>query len=304
MSGVPQTLLQIALGAVLLVSAGLKLRAPARSIAALEPFGFAGGGISRLAFGCLVAAEAGLAVGVVAGSESAAMAAAALMAIFAFAMVGAILRGRAGAECACFGATSRIGWPAVGRNALLAAAFAAVPFVPDDGMSADAWLAVGLAVALVACAGLAVAVLGLAREVGMLRLRLGPESALEIDSEGPPLGSRTALGDRFEVGTRTELLLAVFLSDGCHVCRTVEPMVEGLAREPILSVAILDEVRDSGAWAELAVPGSPYAVAFDLDGTVLAKGSFNTLGQLESVLATAERRRGAPPSTLAEAIGV
>jgi hypothetical protein len=38
------------------------------------------------------------------------------------------------------------------------------------------------------------------------------------------------------------------------------------------------------------VPGSPYAVALGLDGTVLAKGTFNSLGQLESVLATAERR--------------
>src|SRR5438094_664258 len=39
------------------------------------------------------------------------------------------------------------------------------------------------------------------------------------------------------------------------------------------------------------VPGSPYAVALDpLTGTVLAKGTFNGLAQLESVLATAERR--------------
>jgi hypothetical protein len=41
------------------------------------------------------------------------------------------------------------------------------------------------------------------------------------------------------------------------------------------------------------VPGSPYAVALDLDGTVLAKGTFNNLAQLESVVATAERRRAA-----------
>jgi hypothetical protein len=31
-------------------------------------------------------------------------------------------------------------------------------------------------------------------------------------------------------------------------------------------------------------------VALGADGTVLAKGTFNTPGQLESVLATAERR--------------
>jgi len=41
------------------------------------------------------------------------------------------------------------------------------------------------------------------------------------------------------------------------------------------------------------VPGSPYAVAFDLDGLVLAKGTFNNLAQLESILATGEERRAA-----------
>ena len=53
-----------------------------------------------------------------------------------------------------------------------------------------------------------------------------------------------------------------------------------------------DEVRDADAWAAADVPGSPFAVALDADGTVLAKGTFNTGSQLESVLAAAERRRG------------
>ena len=43
----------------------------------------------------------------------------------------------------------------------------------------------------------------------------------------------------------------------------------------------------------MRIPGSPYAVAMALDGTVLAKGTFNDLAQLESVLATAERRAAA-----------
>ena len=41
------------------------------------------------------------------------------------------------------------------------------------------------------------------------------------------------------------------------------------------------------------MPGSPFVVAIDTDGTVLAKGTFNTGAQLETVLAAAERRRGA-----------
>ena len=40
--------------------------------------------------------------------------------------------------------------------------------------------------------------------------------------------------------------------------------------------ATFDEVRDADAWAAADVPGSPFAVALDADGTVLAKGTFNT----------------------------
>jgi hypothetical protein len=61
----------------------------------------------------------------------------------------------------------------------------------------------------------------------------------------------------------------------------------------MLAVRTLEESADPVAWEELRVPGSPYAVALDLDGTVLAKGTFNNLAQLESVVATAERRRAA-----------
>jgi hypothetical protein len=56
-------------------------------------------------------------------------------------------------------------------------------------------------------------------------------------------------------------------------------------------VATFDEHTDGDIWRALDVPGSPYALALDRDGTVLAKGTFNNLAQLESVLATAERRR-------------
>jgi hypothetical protein len=38
------------------------------------------------------------------------------------------------------------------------------------------------------------------------------------------------------------------------------------------------------------VPGSPYAVVLGPDGTVLAKGTFNSFAQLESVLGAAEQR--------------
>jgi hypothetical protein len=89
------------------------------------------------------------------------------------------------------------------------------------------------------------------------------------------------------------LALAVFSSEGCQMCRALAPAVAALGRDPRVVLREFDEVRDADAWAAADVPGSPFAVALDADGTVLAKGTFNTGAQLESVLGAAERRRGA-----------
>jgi hypothetical protein len=136
-----------------------------------------------------------------------------------------------------------------------------------------------------------VAVLALAREVGVLRLRLGPSSALEIPEEGPELGSRVDLVERFAGEAGTDLALAIFTSEGCRVCRALEPAIATLEGDSALAVMSFDEVTEADVWRDLGVPGSPFALALDPDGTVLAKGTFNNLAQLESVLATAERRR-------------
>ena len=268
----------------------------------MATFGIDGRRAQGAAWVLLIACELGLAAGVIAGSTAAAYLAAALMATFAATMVGAILRGRAGAPCACFGARSTVGWAAVARNAGLAVAFAALPALPTRELSTDEWLGLGLVVALLACVALGVAVLALAREVGLLRLRLGPGSALEIAEEGPPLFARTALINRFSPDPEATLALAAFVSPGCHVCRALEPSIRALANDPRVAVASFDEAGDAAVWSELEIPGSPFAVALDLDGTVLAKGTFNNLAQLESVLATAERRRA--ERELAGAVGV
>ncbi len=57
---------------------------------------------------------------------------------------------------------------------------------------------------------------------------------------------------------------------------------------------VFDEHRDAPVWRAAAVPGSPYAVALSDDGMTLAKGTFNTLAQLESILATARARERGP----------
>jgi hypothetical protein len=283
--------LRLGAGAILIAAAITKLASPATSRAALTTFGVAGGRSQAVAWAALIATELVLGVAVAAGIDLAAWLAAVLMAGFSGAMASAIFRGRAGAPCACFGARSTVGWVAVARNGLLAAAFAALPLLPQDELSTDEWLGIGLGVAVIAIACLGVVVLALAREVGMLRLRLGPSSALEMEGEGPGLGSRVGLAERFAPGPSTELALAVFTSEGCHVCAGLRPAVDSLAGDPFVAVETFDEHADASVWRALSIPGSPYAVVLDPAGTVLAKGTFNNLDQLEGLLGTGERRR-------------
>jgi hypothetical protein len=260
----------LVLGLVLLASAILKLVDRSGTQSALATYG-----IRRAApvvWGAIVASELVLAAGVGAGIDAAAYAAAALMAIFAGAQGVALARGRGGAPCACFGA---------------------VPSLPRSEPATEEWLALGLAVALLGLVALAIVVLALAREVGMLRLSLDPRGALEVAHEGPEVGARSPLAERFgDELAPGRVGLAVFSSEGCQMCRALAPAVAAFGRDPRVVLRDFDEVRDADAWTVADVPGSPFAVALDADGTVLAKGTFNTGAQLESVLAAAERRRG------------
>jgi len=279
--------LSLVLGAVLIGSAALKLADGPRTRVALGTYGLRGEA-AAIAWAALVAVEPVLGIAVAAGVESAAWAAAALFAVFAAAQAAVLMSGRAGAPCACFGSRGRVGRASLTRAAALAAAFAALPLLPRRQPSTEEWLGLGLGAALLGLVALGVAVLALARELAAVRAELDPRGALEIPEEGPELGGRTELM-QVEPG---RLGLAVFTSDGCGMCRALEPAIEALGRDPLVRLRTFDEVRDAHAWAAAGIPGSPFAVALDADGTVLAKGTFNTAGQLESVLATAERRRG------------
>ena len=281
----------LALGFVLLASAAAKLIDPVGSRAALATYGVRSSHAARGVWAALILVEAALAVGVGAGIDAAAYAAGALLAAFCALQAAALAAGRGGAPCACFGAHGRVSPGSVARTGLLAIALAALPLLPRIEPPTEGWLAIGLAAALLGLVALAVVVLALAREVGMLRLAADPRGALEVPHEGPEVGGRTALAEQFELAPG-RIGLAVFSSDGCGLCRALEPAVAAFARDPRVTLRVFDEVREADAWAAGDVPGSPFAVALDADGTVLAKGTFNTGAQLESVLAAAERRRG------------
>ena len=280
-------LLRVLLAAVLLAAAVAKLVSGRVSREALRSYGIAQSVMRAVLWVAAIAAEAGLAIAVAVGVPGASEAAAGLLAFFALTLTVAIARGRAGSPCGCLGGRSRIGWPGVARAALLAAAFAALPVLPDATPATQTWLAIGLGVALAGVAALAVALLALARELGELRLAVRPQSALSLEHEGPELGSRVALVKRFE--RRSPILLAVFTSPGCALCSALEPSLRLVASDPEVELETFDEEADAEVWRSLAIPGSPYAVVLAPDGEVLAKGTFNTLFQLESLIAAGVR---------------
>ena len=121
-----EVVVRIALAGVLGGAALAKLASPRSSEAALATFGFGEGPLRRVAWAGLIALELGLAIAVAAGVDAAAYGAAALMAMFAALMGSALIQGRAGAPCACFGSRSRISRFAIARNLALAVCFGSI----------------------------------------------------------------------------------------------------------------------------------------------------------------------------------
>lgn len=161
---------------------------------------------------------------------------------------------------------------------------------------------------------LSLVVVALARQVGLLHLRLGPRGALEIDDEGPPLGEAPEAvrapaldGRTVTVGGPGKSQLILFVSPGCPVCREVLPSLPAVARVArVAPVVVSDAGADETphAYGDLGipvvpapdvaqayqVPGTPYAVVTDVMGVIRAKGTVNNLEQMEGLVDTARRR--------------
>ena len=158
------------------------------------------------------------------------------------------------------------------------------------------WWAVAFVVQWVLLVVLAVVVVALARQVGTLHLRLGPRGALEVDTEGPPLGEApppvpaTAVdGSRVMVGGPGLRRLVLFSSPTCGVCREVAPAVGPAAAAARFAVVVIHDPTLERDWD---VPGTPFVVVFDEVGVVRAKGTVNNLEQVEGLLDSATRRIG------------
>lgn len=282
---------------MIIAAAGIAKAARARSTAeGLATYGIRSPRAQAATLGVLIVVELGLAGALAAGVPYAPWAIAILLAGFAVISELALLAGRGGLPCACLGSASRLTrlTPIQAATLAVMAGVVALGVLPDAPAGYARWLTVGLGVSLAATLVLGLVVMALARELGVVRLGLRSQGALEIPEEGPPLGAVQSWSAGLPWQGSSVVGLAIFTSDGCPLCRRVAPAIQHLAADPLLAVRVFDEVADAEAWIQAGVPGSPYAVAVDFGGVAMSKGTFNNLDQLESIVGSARlRERGA-----------
>jgi methylamine dehydrogenase accessory protein MauD len=165
--------------------------------------------------------------------------------------------------------------------------------------------------------GLGLAFLALARQVGVLHVRLAPAGAL-LSGRGPAVGEPAPVLDAVTLdGTplaigkplakgRTQLLL--FVSAHCPLCKDLIPIAKNFAKTEKLDIVFVgdDEVSEQRAMiARLEMGGLPFvnsslvgrtyhvdrlphAVLIGEDGTLLSKALVNSREHLESLVTAHE----------------
>jgi len=163
--------------------------------------------------------------------------------------------------------------------------------------------------------GLGLALLALARQVGVLHVRLAPAGAL-LTGKGPVVGEAAPVldvatidGAPLSIGkARGRMQLLLFVSPHCPLCKDLIPIAKNFARAERLDIVFvgddaLDEQRAMIARLDMAglpfVNGSivgrtfhvdrlPHAVLIGDNGTLLSKGLVNSREHLESLVTAHE----------------
>jgi methylamine dehydrogenase accessory protein MauD len=175
-------------------------------------------------------------------------------------------------------------------------------------------LAVIVAVLVIVDIALILLVLGLAREIGRIQVRLGPLGARVMDS-GPEIGEKApafdGLIDQYDrgvtvAGIRPRPQLLMFTGPKCSTCKALLPGIKALAKsEKNLDVVLVSDgtpeehaefLASADVGAEISyldarevgiayqVGTTPYGVLVDDDGTLAAKGLCNNMSHVESLL--------------------
>jgi hypothetical protein len=281
-------LARLATAAILLWAALSKLSL--RDSGRLEPYALPRALRAPVYYGSAIT-EAAVAGALLAGASVGPPAAIALGIVFTMALVWVRARGIRRLDCGCFGAKER-STDALLVRALGFTGLAAVGATSLDLSTPgqDSLVLLTLAVLGAAVVVLGLLVLALYRQVGILTLRLGPGVPLELAEEGPEVAEPAPELEGL-VGAGQELV--AFFSPGCRLCRQLAPGVRALAREGI-PVRIVYEHEEPDAFERWHIPGTPFAVHL-IGGRVAAKGTVNTLEQLEQLMSVGmERVQHAP----------
>ena len=282
------TIAQIVVGLILLLAAGAKLRRRQDFPDGLTAYGVPSR-YARPAAWAVMVVEAAVGFMLIFGIALpfSAYAAVALGVGFVAALAWARLRGVERLRCGCFGAsegrTTHLLLRAGGFT--LIAVFAALTESVDVSVSSGTVIAVVLVILSLAVVGLTLLVFALYRQVGVLTLRIGPRVPFELAEEGPELGQAAPALDGLR-GRRSEVVF--FFSSTCRICRQLSAGVAALARQG-MAVRVVEEELEEDAFARWNVPGTPFVVHL-VDGVVAAKGTVNTLEELEALVDTGRAR--------------
>ncbi len=169
-------------------------------------------------------------------------------------------------------------------------------------------------------AGLALTVVALARQIGVLHERIAPAGALMV-SGGPKVGEAAPVLDVTDINGRDVSIGAVrtdakstlvfFLSPNCPVCKTLLPVLKSSQKserdwlEIMLASdgdageqqEFIDEFKLGGFTYILSshlgltyqVGKLPFAILLDHDGIIRSKGLVNSREHLESLFEAKER---------------
>ncbi|MDI1295316.1 MAG: methylamine utilization protein MauD [bacterium] len=164
---------------------------------------------------------------------------------------------------------------------------------------------------------LGVALLAVARQVGVLHIRVAPAGALTT-SGGPAVGDATVRIDALSLDGKpvtigghahdVPLRLLMFVSAQCPLCKNIIPMAKSFARDERVALTFVGDddvaaqramIAQHGMEGYLFVNGPdvgqafgvsklPYAVLLDGEGMILSKGLVNSREHLESLVVAHE----------------
>lgn len=157
--------------------------------------------------------------------------------------------------------------------------------------------------------------LALARQVGVLHVRVAPAGALDAN-RGPAVGDKAPVlpvttldGRPFLIGgPASGLQLLMFVSAACPMCKTLIPVAKSFAAAERVSLVFIGDdvpaaqqalvekqglagfpfINDDSIGRQFEVDKLPHAVLLDAQGVVLAKGLVNSREHLESLIISHE----------------